>query len=153
MVIGSSKHPRCFGYLGPTERGFDYHSNSKVWMNTELFFEWLHRFYCYIGKTANRKAFHLLNSAPCHGSIAHLPVLSNFSVLFLPKRITSRLQPMDAWVITALKRRYRSKLYESALDLMDGDDTCKLQHVDILRAVEWMSDIWDKVDSTIMHNC
>ena len=54
MVIGHSKHPWRFGSMGPTERGFDYHSNSKVWTNTELFFEWLHRFDCYIGKTANR---------------------------------------------------------------------------------------------------
>ena len=55
MVIGRSKHPRCFGSLSPTKRGFDYHSNSKAWMNTELFCEWLHRFDCYIGKTNNRK--------------------------------------------------------------------------------------------------
>ena len=153
MVIGRSKHPRCFGFLSPTQRGFGYHSNSKDWMNTELFFEWLHRFDCYIGKTANRKVLLLLNNAPCHGSIARLPELSNVSVKFSPKRTTSRLQTMDAGVIAALKMRYRSRLHDLALDLLEGDDTCKLHQADILRAVESMSDIWDKVDSTTIHNC
>ena len=39
VAIGCSKHPRCFGSLSPTKRGFGYHSNSKAWMNTELLFE------------------------------------------------------------------------------------------------------------------
>ena len=37
MVIERSKHPRCFGSLGSTERGFDQYSNSKAGMNPELF--------------------------------------------------------------------------------------------------------------------
>ena len=106
MVIGRSKHPRCFGSLGPIKRGFDYSSNSKAWMSSELIFEWLHRFDSYIGITNGRKALLLLDIAPFHGSIARLPKLSNVSVLFLPKRTTSRMQPMDAGVIAALKRRY-----------------------------------------------
>ena len=69
-----------------------------------------HRFDCYIGKTANRKALLLQDNAPCNGSIARLPELFNVSVLFLPKRATSQLQPMDASVIAALKRKYRSRL-------------------------------------------
>ena len=36
---------------------------------------------------------------------------------------------------------------------MEADDTCKLYQVDILIAVELMSDIWDKVDSTTIQNC
>ena len=59
----------------------------------------------------------------------------------------------DAGVIAALKTKYRSRLYERALDLMERDDTCKLYRVDVLRAFEWMSDIWGKVGSTMTHNC
>ena len=95
----------------------------------------------------------LLDNATFLGSIARLPEFSNVSVLFLSKRTTSRLQPMNSGVIATLKRRYRSRLYEPALDFMEGDDTCKLYQVDILRAVKWMYDIWVKVDSPIIHNC
>ena len=118
----------------PTERGFDHHSNLKAWMGTELFFEWLHRFDCYIRNTDHRKELLLLDNAPCHGSIARLPELSHVSVLFLPKRTKSRLQPMNAGVIAALKRSYRSRLYGHTLNLMDCDDKYKLCQVDILCA-------------------
>ena len=145
IVIGHSKHPRCFGSLSPTERGFDYHSNSEAWMNTELFFEWLHRFFCCIGKISKRKVLLLLDNAHCHGSIARLPELPNVSFLFSPKRTMSRLQPMDASVINALKNRYRSRIYDRVLDLLEGDNTCRLYQVDILPAVECMFDIWTKL--------
>ena len=60
---------------------------------------------------------------------------------------------MDVSAITALTWRYKRRLYKRALDLMESDDTCKLYQVDILPAVEWMSDIWDKVDSITTNNC
>ena len=60
---------------------------------------------------------------------------------------------IDAGVIAAVKTRYVSRLYERALYLMERDDTCKLYQVDVLRAFEWVSDMWDKVHSTMTHNC
>ena len=63
-------------------------------------------------------SINFLDSAPCHGTIARLPESPNISVLFLPKRTTSRLKSLDAGVIFALKRRYRSRFYEQDLDLL-----------------------------------
>lgn len=60
---------------------------------------------------------------------------------------------MDAGAIAALNRRYRSRIYERALDLLEGYDAYKLYQFDVLRSVERVSDICDKVDSTITHNC
>ena len=59
---------------------------------------------------------------------------------------------MDVGVIAALRERYRSEIYERALDSLGSDDTCKLYQVDVLRVVKCMPDIWAKVDSTIIHN-
>ena len=60
---------------------------------------------------------------------------------------------MDAGIIAAVKKRYRRKLYERALDLMDEDDTTNLYRVDLLCAIEWMTEIWKDIESTTIHNC
>ena len=60
---------------------------------------------------------------------------------------------MYASVIAALKRRYRSGLHERASDLMEGGNTFKLYLIDVTCAVEWISDIMDKVFSPIILNC
>ncbi len=122
-------------------------------MNTLSFFEWQGRFDSYIGRTRNKRVVLLLDNASCHGSNTNTPVLSNVTVIFLPKRTTSRLQPMDAGVIADIKRRYRIRKYERALDLMEGDDTYKLYQVNVLTAIEWMHEIWNEIDSTTIHNC
>lgn len=38
MIIGNSCRPRPFGRKSGAELGFDYHYNSKAWMNKDLFF-------------------------------------------------------------------------------------------------------------------
>jgi len=42
--------------------------------------------------------------------------LSNVQVLFLPPNTTSRIQPMDAGIIAAFKKRYRSFHLAHAVD-------------------------------------
>ena len=59
---------------------------------------------------------------------------------------------MQAGVIAALKRRCMSRVYERALDLLWGDDTCKLYQFDVRNGVVGMSDISEKDSSTKMHN-
>ena len=43
MIISNAVRPRPFK-KSRQEHGFDYHANKKVWMTTNLFFEWLNRF-------------------------------------------------------------------------------------------------------------
>lgn len=104
MVISLSRHPKLFGPSAFIERGFDCHSNSKAWMNTELFFEWLHRFGYYIRKTENRMELVFPGNIPYNGYSSSLPESSNITVQFLPKSTKSRLQPVDAGFGTGLKR-------------------------------------------------
>ena len=54
-------------------------------------------------------------------------------------------------VIAALKGRNRRRIYKRALDLLKNDEICKMYQFDVLHAVERMSDVCDKVNSTIMH--
>ena len=54
VLIEKSKKPNCFNGQTSPELGFEYYFNSKSWMNTGIFFEWLKAFDLYIGGTRNR---------------------------------------------------------------------------------------------------
>ena len=41
----------------------------------------------------------LIDNAACHGRIDDSPESSNVKVVYLPKRTTSRIQPLDASII------------------------------------------------------
>ena len=78
-------------------------------MTRDLFFEWLIEFDFYIGRTPGCRVALLIDNACCHGRIENLPSLRNVAVLFLPKRTTSRVKPLDAGIIACIKRRYRRR--------------------------------------------
>ncbi len=69
----------------------------------------------YVSKTPNRKVALIPDNASAHRQIEHLPALLNVEDIFLSKNTTAFLQPLDAGVITSLKKRYRKKQYERAL--------------------------------------
>ena len=48
LIIGRSKKPKCFGKYEGSELGFNYCSNKKAWMNSDLFFSWSKSFDDYI---------------------------------------------------------------------------------------------------------
>ena len=101
--------------------GFDYHANRKSWMTTELFVSWLYRFSSFISRSnPQRRVILLLDNCSAHGSAESLPNLSNVDYQFLRPNTTSKLQPLDAGIIAALKTRYREKQYDHALDCIDA---------------------------------
>ena len=122
-------------------------------MNTTLFYEWLELFNAYISTTAERRVVLLIDNASCNGRVDDLPELSNVEVVYLPKRTTSRIQPLDAGIIACLKRRYRRNQILSALNLMDTEDTKNLYKVDILKAIRWINEEWENQSETTIYNC
>ncbi len=119
MAIGNSKCPRSFRKETGQDLGFDYHGNKTAWMNTELFFAWLRRFDEYIGKSPDERLFFSLKTAKLIGKIDTLPELKNVEVRFLSPKATSKMQPMEAGIIAAIKRRYRRKQLLNAFDVLD----------------------------------
>lgn len=88
------------------ELGFDYHSNKKAWMTSELFFNWLRRFDRTIGQDEGRKVLLLIDNFSAHGTPETMPTLQNVRVKFLPPNTTSKVQPVDAGIIAWLKAKY-----------------------------------------------
>ena len=59
---------------------------------------------------------------------------------------------MDAGIIAAIKRRYRKRQIGRALECLSGDSV-DLYKVDQLKAMKWIAEIWDELESTIVYNC
>ncbi len=116
MIIGKAKHPRAFRTKAGKELGFDYYSNKTAWMRTELFFL-VKKIWFLHWKTPGRNAFLLVDNCEAHGKPETLPELDNVDVMFLSKNTTSKIQPLDAGIIAAMKRQYRKRHIDNVEDI------------------------------------
>ena len=94
----------------------------------------------------------MMDICSAHGSQDSQPELRNVSILFFPPNTTSRLQPLDAGIIAAIKLRYRRRQMEFAVDMAEvgkGD----IYKVDILSAMRWLTDVWSEITADTIFNC
>ena len=103
MVIGHAWKPGVFKKKTGAELGFDYHANKKAWMTSTLFYDWLRRFHSYVCSSPGRKVLLLIDNCSAHGTAETLPEMRNLRIVYLPPNCKSKVQPMDAGVIAALK--------------------------------------------------
>lgn len=144
LVIGKSKHPRCFNNV--TTLPVSYDANTKAWMTQAIFSKWIH------GEDARflrmkRKVLFLVDNCPGHGVVEGL---KSITLEFLPANTTALLQPMDQGVIQALKAKFRKNLLQRMLLCMDHGKDYK---VDVLRAIYLLDDAWRQVAPTTIANC
>ena len=78
--------------------------------------------------------------------------LNRVRVVFLPKNTTSRLQSIDAGIITSLKNRYRRRQMERAAELIAIGIIENAYNIDVLYAISIVYDIWDRLECSIIHN-
>lgn len=97
-----------------------------------------------------RKILLLIDNAPSH--ILGDLVLSNVTVHFLPPNTTSKIQPLDAGIISAFKRRYRSYQLEEAL-ARDEAGNVDIYKVDQFQAMKWSLAAWDQISARTIANC
>ena len=82
-------------------------------MTGVLFQEFLKRFDCHV----RRRVILVIDNARSH--ICENLQLSNVKVISLPPNTTSKLQPLDAGIITAFKMHYRLRQIAWGLDKLD----------------------------------
>jgi hypothetical protein len=101
LVIGKSKNPRCFKNVRQLPAW--YEANKKSWMTASiiLFSSWLIKLNSQM-KKQDQSILDLLfmNNATCH-SIPHR--LTNVTVHFLPKNVTSIIQSLDQGLAQNMK--------------------------------------------------
>ncbi|UYV72763.1 TIGD6 [Cordylochernes scorpioides] len=115
LIIGKSAKPRCFRNFSP-HFYCTYTSNSKEWMTSSIFQEWLLQFNKQL-VSEGRRILLLLDNATSH--CVPNDGLSNIKIHFLPPNMTASLQPLDSGII---KRRSLVRLNDSTLQRMGITD-------------------------------
>ena len=139
-VIWRSKLPRCFKSLKDTSRPMSVHyfSNKKAWMKSDIMESILQR----LDRRMNqekRKVILFWDIATCNSETAQAG-LKNIKLVFLPKNTTSRLQPLDAGIITNFKHKYRTLLVRYAVSRIDEGKTASqiIEEVHVLKVITWL---------------
>ena len=149
LYIGHAGKPRAFKGKTGSELGFFYLHNQKAWMTGPFFELYLRRFNSYIGHTKMHKVLLIIDNAPSH-IYDHL-TLAFVEVYPLPPNTTSKLQPLDAGIISSFKRHYRQRQLENALNVIElGQPPYK---VDQLVAMKWVRSAWAAIDISVFVNC
>ena len=104
LIIRKAASPPCFKNKKtlPTP----YTSNSKVWMTSEIFTDWLKKLDSRL-KCQKRKIATMVDNSSAHPYVRHL---KSTELVFLPPNTTSKTQPIDQGVIQNLKTHYGKKI-------------------------------------------
>eukprot|EP00644_Phytophthora_capsici_P016888 jgi/Phyca11/125620/e_gw1.59.230.1 len=142
FFIGHANKPRCFKKKTGAELGFTYRNNKKAWKTALLFREWLRDFDMEMNNL-KRHVVLLMDNASSHITVGL--ELQNVKIHFLPPNTTSKLQPLDAGIIAALKRRYRHRQLQHALDLEEAGNDGNIYAIDHLLAMKWLKSCWRNI--------
>ncbi|XP_058113772.1 CENP-B homolog protein 2-like [Magnolia sinica] len=148
LFVGSSARPRSFQKRTREELCFYYRNNKKALMTAVLFQEWLKKLDMYMG-SRDRRILLLLDDGPSH--VIENVDLGHVHVHFLPPDTTSKIQPLDAGIIAAFKRRYRSYQLQHAVDL-DGAGERNIYKVNELQAIRWAVAAWKSIHPNTIIN-
>ena len=152
LVVWSSKKPRCFKNIKSLSKphGIYYYSDTKAWVTTEIITSILGKINRQM-EVAKRKIMLFMDNAPCHPeSLSER--YSDIKVMFLPKNMTSRLQPLDAGIIRNFKLKYRKERLKFVISRINDNvkATDIIQKVDVLKAISLIKSPGGEVSEEII---
>ncbi|XP_057334362.1 tigger transposable element-derived protein 4-like [Microplitis mediator] len=144
LVIGKSKKPRCFS--GCKSLPLDYEANTKAWMTSEIFNEWLLKIDKKMIKD-KRNILLFIDNCTAHNVI---PPLKAIKVKFLPPNTTSKLQPLDQGIIKNFKSYYRKEVVRKLIGDMEQHSNSPIT---VLQAMRMADKAWRSVSARTISNC
>ena len=144
-MIGHSKYPRCFKQFNHSAY-LDYFHNKKAWMTAKMFNTWIENFDKEM-RLLNKQAALILDNAPSHVCSTKI---TNTKLVFLPPNLTSIIQPLDAGIISCLKRKYKSKLVSSCIECLESNKSFKIS---LKMCVEMVTAAWQNISESTIKNC
>ena len=105
-------------------------------------------------KRMGRNILMFFDNAPCHPP-ALKGMFSNIRVEFLPKKTTSRTQPLNAGIIKTWKVCYQRKVLRYVASQIDAKQSASdiIKSVNLLMAVRWMVMAWEEVKPEVIVKC
>ena len=150
MLIGKSANPRCFKGIEKGALGVRYDYNTKAWMTSVLFKNWLEHINSKMS-VMGRSILLFIDNCPAHPDLT----FSHVKLVYFPANTTSALQPCDAGIIQNLKLNYRKKMLRHILLHMGEANTGKniVSRITVLDAIMWLKSSWDMVDASTISKC
>ncbi|XP_049526718.1 tigger transposable element-derived protein 4-like [Dermacentor silvarum] len=142
LVVGKSKHPRCF--KGVRDLPIMYHANGRAWMTMAIFENWLREEDARFSKQG-RKVVFIADNCPAHGKVEGL---KSITLEFLPANAV--IQPMNQGVIQNIKVLYRRQLLHRMLLCTDNGKSYK---TDLLSAIHILAHAWEQMQETTLQTC
>jgi len=151
LIIGKFGKPRCFKNININNLPMTYCYNTKAWMLSTVFQDWLQEFNREVAQKYNQRVLLLLDNCPSH-KIDGL-VLSHVDVHFLPPNTTSKIQPMDAGIIMSFKKHYRHLHIKWILNQVEDGNDIKDLKMDVLQAIQYIIKSWEEITPETICNC
>lgn len=152
LIIGKSAKPRSFLSHDISSLGVDYFNNKKAWMTIQIFTQWANKLNNKM-KTLERKVLIFMDDCSAHPTLT----LSNIKFVMLPTNNTSKLQPLEAGVIQAVKLHYRKQLLRHLLfEIEQGGTTTGpefAKSVSLLDAALWIKKAWSFIQPDTIKKC
>src|SRR5205085_10251808 len=98
----------------------------------------------------NHKVLLLIDNTPSH--IWQDSEYPNLAIVALPPNTTSKLQPLDAGIIAALKCQIRKQQLAYALDILDHEANPNPYKVAHSKAMRCARIAWTNMKSTVIQN-
>jgi hypothetical protein len=115
IIIGKSTNPRYFKNI--KKLPVTYYANSKAWMMSEIFRDFLHAFDALFG-ALGRKILLFADNCATHSPDTFS--LRNVKVVFYPPNCTSIIQPLDLGLIKCFKQVYIQEVASAEGCMFDG---------------------------------
>ncbi|CAD6889536.1 unnamed protein product [Tilletia caries] len=166
LVIGKSQCPQPFKRGTVDLRNHphvSYVNNKTAWMNSEKWEQWLRSLDGRM-KAEKRNVLLLVDNFSGHKVLSEWEP-TNVKVHFLPPNTTSRLQPLDAGMISDFKRKYSALLSRHWVNALDNlisssatgstsDADLKLVKLVNMKMVFcWIDEAWRGVKASSIANC
>lgn len=147
IVVGKALKPRCFKSVKtlPTK----YHANKNAWMTRNLFTLQLQALDAKMG-AQNRKIILFVDNCAAHTETISL---RNVKVCLFPPNCTSELQPLDLGIIHSFKAKYRRRLVQKALTMLECSQDPSTMKISVLTALHYIAWAWLQVDPRTIQNC
>ena len=163
-VINKLEQPLCFKAAGVNEGNIPvyYYYNKTAWMQVGIWFNFLRKFNDQM-RVDQRHVILISENAPTHPNPASPPgsyqgpvppVLTNVRMVYIDRKLTPYLQPLDAGIISAFKACYRRKYASSLLSRHNTNpEVMKDWKVNVLEAIELSVKAWDEIPANVIFNC
>ncbi|CAG8739261.1 7440_t:CDS:2, partial [Rhizophagus irregularis] len=142
LVIGKSLNPRCFKNFNKSALPVIYRANSKAWMRSDIFVEWLRHLDNYF-RTLDRKILLLIDNAGSHFNTIRLEENDDDETTNTGKNNSDR-------IIHSFKAKYKKEFCKHIIRQFDSGIDHIENKLNLKEAIDYIAEGWNNIKTGIL---